>query len=65
MKKVLVIIMISVFGFFGANAQTKLPKADNVEVSTKNSNIYISWVSNYSEDVNWKLEASADNKNFT
>ena len=65
MKKVLVIIMISFFGFLSANAQTDLPKAENIEVTAKNNNIYISWVSNYTGDVNWKLEASADNEHFT
>ena len=57
-------MIISFFGYLGANAQTELPKAENVEVTAKNNNINISWVSNFQGDVNWKLEASIDNKNF-
>ena len=65
MKKFLVLMMISCIGYLGANAQTELPKAENVEVTAKNNTILISWVSDYTGDVNWKLEASMDNKNFS
>lgn len=57
--------MISFFGFLSANAQTELPKAENIEVATVNNNICISWSSNYSGEVNWKVEASVDNENFS
>lgn len=65
MNKVLVLMMISFFSFLGANAQTDLPKAENLEVSIKNNNINISWLSDYAGEVNWKLEASMDNKSFS
>lgn len=64
MKKVLVLMIISFFGFLGANAQTELPKAEKVEVTIKNNNLNISWISNYTGEINWMLEASADNENF-
>ena len=64
MKKFLVIVIISFFGFFSATAQTEIPTAENVAVSINNNNLTISWVSNNAPDVNWKLEASMDNENF-
>ncbi len=64
MKKFLVIVIISLFGFFSAKAQTEIPTAENVAVAVNNNNLIISWESNNAPDVNWKLEASMDNENF-
>ena len=64
MKKFLVIVIITFFGFFSATAQTEIPSAKNVEVAVINNNLTISWESNNTQHVNWKLEASIDNENF-
>lgn len=63
MKKFLVVMMVSFFGFLSANAQSEIPTAENLKVSVDNKNLTISWESN-SSDASWKLEASEDNENF-